>query len=39
MDKPLVKSNFRVAAISSLVIFVMVGAGFVASVIYVGGTP
>lgn len=39
MDKQLVKSNFRVATISTLVILVMVGAGFVASVIYVGGTP
>lgn len=33
------KSNYRVAAISTLVILVMAGAGFVASVIYVGGTP
>jgi len=39
MDKPLVRSNFRVALISSLVALVMFGAGFAASVIYVGGTP
>ena len=39
MDKQLVRSNFRVTIISTLVIFVMTGAGFVASVIYVGGTP
>jgi len=39
MDKQLVKSNFRVTIISSLVALVMFGAGFVASIIYVGGTP
>lgn len=39
MDRQLVKSNYRVAAISTLVIIIMVAAGFVASVIYVGGTP
>ena len=39
MDKQLVRSNFRVSIISSLVILVMIGAGFVAAVIYVGGTP
>lgn len=33
------KSNYRVAAISTLVILVMVAAGFAASIIYVGGTP
>jgi hypothetical protein len=37
MDKTLVKSNFRVAAISSLVSLVMFGAGFAAAVIYIGG--
>jgi hypothetical protein len=36
MDKPLVRSNFRVALLSSLVMF---GAGFGAAVIYVGGVP
>jgi hypothetical protein len=39
MDKPLVRSNFRVALISTLVIVAMTGAGFAAAVIYVGGTP
>jgi hypothetical protein len=39
MDKPLVRSNFRVAAISTAVSLVMFGASFVAAVIYVGGTP
>jgi hypothetical protein len=39
MDKQLVKSNYRVTIISTLVIVVMTAAGFVASVIYVGGTP
>lgn len=39
MDKQLVKSNFRVSFISTLVILVMAGAGFAAAVIYVGGTP
>jgi hypothetical protein len=39
MDKQLVRSNVRVTIISSLVALVMFGAGFVAAVIYVGGTP
>lgn len=39
MDKPLVRSNFRVAAISTLVILAMTAGGFIAAVIYVGGTP
>ncbi len=39
MDKQLVRSNFRVSLISTLVILAMTGAGFVAAVIYVGGTP
>lgn len=39
MDRKLVKNNYRVATISTLVIIVMVGAGFAASVIYLGGTP
>ena len=39
MDKQLVKSNFRVTIISTLVILVMTGSGFAAAVIYVGGTP
>lgn len=39
MDKQLVRNNFRVTIISSLVALVMTGAGFVAAVIYVGGVP
>ncbi len=39
MDKQLVKKNFRVSLISTLVIVAMTAGGFVAAVIYVGGTP